>query len=149
MITSHIFPGQSCISSVTVSGPSVVDITQISEPWVDLSCSFLHSRQEYKELDIKWYFSTEEEPFLQWVPSNANRPQIIGQRFRNRLTVSHKSRNISSSDFQIEQKLRVGRPSVHLSGVYTCKVATFFSEQNSSHNLLLFGKLQRIITFMF
>ena len=65
MITKHIFLGQSCISSVRVSGPSVVDLTQISDPWVDLSCSFLHNRQEYKELDIKWYFSDEEEQFLQ------------------------------------------------------------------------------------
>ena len=131
-----------------VSGPSVVDLTQISEPWVDLSCSFAHRLKEYTELDIKWYFLDEEEPFLQWVPSNVFKPQIIGQRFRNRLTVSHKSRNILISDFEIEQKVRIGRPFVHLSGQYTCKVATFLSEQNSSHNLLLFGKIHMINTYI-
>ena len=123
-----------------LSGPSVVDLYQLSDPWLDLTCSFLYVRQEYKELDIKWYFSAEEEPFLQWVPSSSNSPQTIGHRFRNRLTVSDRSSNASNTEFKIAQKVRVERPSVHLSGPYTCKVATFFSEKNSSHNLLIFGK---------
>ena len=94
--------------------------------------------QEFKELDIKWYFGGEEEPFIQWVPSAGKKPQTIGQRFKNRLNVSQ--RGINGSNSMIEQKLRIERPSVHLSGDYTCKVATFFAEQNNSHNLLIFGR---------
>ena len=91
-------------------------------------------------MDIKWYFSGEEEPFLQWVPSAVKKPQTIGQTFKNRLNVSQ--RDFNESNYKIEQKVRIERPSVHLSGDYTCKVATFFAEQNTSHNLLIFGGKQ-------
>ena len=98
----------------------MLDVDQLPDPWVDLSCSFHYTQQEYKELDLKWYFSTDEEPFLQWVPSSGRKPQTIGQRFKNRLEVRHSATN-SSEGLNIEQIIRVERPSVHLSGDYTCK----------------------------
>ena len=131
------FPGQDCLSNLKIAGPSVLDVDQLPDPWVDLSCSFHYSQQEYKELDLKWYFSTDEEPFLQWVPSSGRKPQTIGQRFKNRLEVRHSATN-SSQESRIDQIIRVERPSVHLSGDYTCKVASFFAEERSSHNLLIF-----------
>jgi hypothetical protein len=73
----------------------VLDVAQLPDPYVDLSCSFSHTPQEYKELDLKWYFSTEEEPFLLWVPSSGRKPQTIGQRFKKRLEVTHSVRNTS------------------------------------------------------
>jgi hypothetical protein len=117
----------------------VIDIHQLPDPWVSLTCSFSHTTQEYKELDLKWYFSTEEEPFLQWVPSSGRKPQTIGQRFKNRLEVTHSARNTSEGS-RISQIICVSRPSVHLSGDYTCKVASFFMEESSAHNLIIFGK---------
>ena len=133
------FAGQDCLSGVLVTGPAVLDIHQLVNPWVELTCSFTHTMKEYKELDIKWYFSTEEEPFLQWVPSSGKDPQTIGQRFKNRLQASQAARN-TSRGFTIEQVIRVERPSVHLSGDYTCKVASFFAEERTTHNLIIFGK---------
>lgn len=38
------------------------------------------------------------------------------------------------------QVVRVLRPSVHLSGSYTCKVATFYTELRSSHTLIIYGE---------
>ena len=106
---------------------------------MDLTCSFNHSPEEYKELDMKWYFSAEEEPFLQWVPSSGRQPQMIGQRFKNRLGVQDRASN-TSEGARIEQIIRVERPSVHLSGDYTCKVASFFTEELYTHNLIFFGE---------
>ena len=124
---------------MSIKGPPVVDVGQLADPWVSLTCSFVHTEEEYKELDIKWYFSREEEPFLQWVPSTGREPQTIGQRFKNRLDVRHSTRN-TSQGARIEQTLRIERPSVHLSGDYSCKVASFSKEESSTHNLLIFGK---------
>ena len=76
---------------------------------------------------------------MQWVPSTGREPQTIGQRFKNRLVVRHSARNLSQGA-RIEQILRIERPSVHLSGDYSCKVASFFTEESSTHNLLIFGK---------
>ena len=85
------FSGQFCISPVLISGPSVIDLTKQPQPWVDLSCSFSYIKQEYKELDIKWYFSGEEEPILQWVPSASKKPQTIGQT-SNEISVDQTTR---------------------------------------------------------
>lgn len=129
--------GEDCLSGVQLTGPSVVEANQLPNPWVDLTCSFNYKPLEYSQLDLKWYFSTEEEPFLQWVPSSGRKPQTIGQKFKNRLEVSHNSRN-TSDGFRIDQNIRVERPSVHLSGDYTCKVAAFLMEESSTHNLIIF-----------
>ena len=130
--------GLDCLSSVQLTGPSVVETQQ--HPWVDLTCSFYHTALEYTELDLKWYFSEEEEPFLQWVPSSGREPQTIGQRFKNRLEVSHSYKN-TSEGYRIKEVIRVARPSVHLSGDFTCKVATFLQEERSGHNLVIYGEL--------
>ena len=121
-----------------IKGPRVLDVTQLANPWLSLSCSFKHRLQEYQQLDIKRYFSSEEEPFLQWVPSTGREHQVIGQRFRNRLVVRESARN-TTDGFMIEQVVRVERPSVHLSGNYSCKVASFFTEQSTTHSLIIFG----------
>ena len=42
--------------------------------------------------------------------------------------------------YRLEQVVRVLRPSVHLSGEYTCKVATFYTEHRASHTLIIYGE---------
>jgi len=124
------------ISDVQMSGPHVLENGR--QQHVDLSCSFMASRLEEEQLDIKWYFENEEEPFLQWVPSSKRPPQTIGPRFRSRVETSHVRVNVTNDTFRVEQVIRVIQPSILTSGVYTCKVATFTSEQITSHNLLIF-----------
>ena len=102
MFNVSCFPGQDCLSNLKIAGPSVLDVDQLPDPWVDLTCSFHYSQHEYKELDLKWYFSTDEEPFLQWVPSSGRKPQTIGQRFKNRLEVRHSATN-NSEGVKLEQ----------------------------------------------
>ena len=126
------------ILSVKIRELTVPSMVELGSENILLDCDFEYNADERVQLDIKWYFSGEEDPILQWVPSVSKKPQTIGQTFKNRLTVSQRS--INGSKYKIEQKVRIERPSVHLSGDYTCKVATFFAEQNSSHNLLIFGR---------
>ena len=42
--------------------------------------------------------------------------------------------------YRLEQVVRILRPSVHLSGHYTCKVATFYTEHRASHQLIIYGR---------
>ena len=44
-----------------------------------------------------------------------------------------------SGSVLVRQTLRVARPAVHLSGRYTCKVSTFYLEQRSDLQLIIFG----------
>ena len=41
--------------------------------------------------------------------------------------------------FKTEQVIRVLRPTIHTSGDYTCRVATFMMEQAATHTLIIFG----------
>ena len=99
-------------------------------------------------MNLQWYFGSAESPFLQWVPSSGREPAMVGgSEFRNRLEVSSNTTvSLAQGDTQgdnlvLEQILRVERPGVHLSGIYTCKVATFFTEEKSSHKVIIFGEL--------
>ena len=126
-----------CLSGVIMTGQDVVESG--SQAWVELGCSFNFISSEYSMLDIKWYFGPAEEPFLQWVPSSGREPQTVGRRFTSRVTTSHTLTN-TTHGFKTEQVIRVVRPTIHTSGEYTCKVATFMEEQISTHHLLVFGK---------
>ena len=61
---------------------------------------------------------------------------------RNRLVGwSNRTEGRGEEGELLEQVVRVERPGVHLSGDYSCKVATFFTEQKSTHKLIIFGEL--------
>ena len=119
-----------------IRGPSAIQSGH--QQWVELTCSFAFQVKEYKQLDLKWYFAGQEEPFLQWVPSSGRKPQTISSMFRGRLTVHHVLSNSSFLGYKTEQTIRVTRPNVHLSGIYACKVATFTQEDTTSHQLVIF-----------
>ena len=44
--------------------------------------------------------------------------------------------------YRLDQVVRVLRPSVHLSGDYTCKVATFYTEHRAGHTLIIYGECE-------
>ena len=50
----------------------------------------------------------------------------------------------SSRGLVVRQVVRVDQPSILTSGLYHCKVATFTTEEISTHNLLIFGKLGQV-----
>ena len=65
-------------------------------------------------------------------------PKIIGQRFKG---VGHSTGpGTTSGGVRIEPINRVDTPSVHLSGDYICKVASFFTKESRTHNLIFFGE---------
>ena len=123
------------LSPVTIRGPSAIQSGQ--QLWIELACSFSFYVDEYNQLDLKWYFAEQEEPFLQWVPSSGRTPQTIGSTFRGRLVAQHIVSNVSHG-YMTKQVIRVMRPNIHLSGSYTCKVATFTQEDATSHQLVIF-----------
>ena len=57
--------------------------------------------------------------------------------------VHHSYDNITDDEgvvtkYKVEQTIRIHRPSIYLTGNYTCKVATFFTEQKSRHQVIIF-----------
>ena len=62
-------------------------------------------------------------------------------RARSRVETRHTLTNSSQGVYQVAQVVRVAAPSLHTSGPYTCKVATFTTEMTDTHTLLIFGEL--------
>ena len=120
-----------------LTGP--VSILSGSQAWVELTCTFLHFYSELEQLDLKWYYSSDEEPFLQWLPSSGLDPQIRGQRFSSSMTVRHHVTN-TTTEQRVEQVLRLEQPTTLLSGDYHCRVATFTHEERRSHTMTVFGR---------
>lgn len=135
IILSSILPEPSCLTLLHLTGPQA--ILSGSQAWVELTCTFKHSYSETQQLDLKWYYSNEEEPFLQWVPSAGRDPQIRGKRFSSSMTVKHHITN-TTNEKRVAQVLRLERPTTHLSGDYHCRVSTFTHEERRSHTMTVF-----------
>ena len=103
---------------------------------VEMVCSFLHTKSEFQQVDLKWYKDTDEEPFLQWVPSYGGQPQIVGEVD---YVVGHRSIN-TTMGHMIEQMIVMERPTIDMSGEYHCKVATFYEEIISTLTFTVFGR---------
>jgi len=59
-----------------------------SQPHVILDCDYDLSESERSQVDVKWYFRDDPQPFFQWLPGRP--PQAIGELFENgRLDLSY------------------------------------------------------------
>ncbi len=56
-------------------------------PYVILDCDYDLSEKEGTQVDIKWFFNDDPQPFFQWLPGRP--PQAIGELFKNRLDLSY------------------------------------------------------------
>ena len=129
--------GPSSLSLLSLTGPQAI-LTN-SQAWVELTCTFKHRRSEWRQVDLKWYFSSEEEPFLQWVPSTRRAPQIRGKAFAKSVKVRHEVTNTTDGR-EVAQVLRLEQPGTQFSGQYHCRVSTFTHEERKSHTMTVFGK---------
>ena len=141
-----IFPYLVCslLSPLEVHGIPVVESGTL--PWVEMTCSFYFNSSEYNQIDMKWYYNSDEQPFLQWVPSSGRQPQTIGKRFKGRIETHHNLSN-NTEGFKTDQVIRVLRPTIHTSGEYTCRVATFTQESATTHSLIVFGNIHCLIFY--
>ena len=116
---------------------------------VEMTCSFLHTEDEFHQLDLKWYKDTDEEPFLQWVPSTGRQPQVVGEGnlLTRRMKVGHRTMN-TTMGYKIDQLIVMERPTVDMSGEYHCRVATFYEEIISTLSLTVFGRKSFSKTFV-
>ena len=130
------------LTHLGLSGPSAV---QSSEPGpLRLACSFLHTSQEFHQLDVKWYKDGEQEPFLQWIPSLDKRPQLVTDRRHlagAAVRVAHRATNTSQGR-RVDQALVIKRATTQLTGHFRCRVATFYDDLTSVLQITVFGEIE-------
>jgi hypothetical protein len=65
--------------------PGVVESGSL--PYVILDCDYDLAESEGTQVDVKWFFRDDPQPFFQWLPGRP--PQAIGELFKNRLDLSY------------------------------------------------------------
>lgn len=88
--------GNSLIFFLSITGIVGVEIRQMhvpaevesgSVPFVILDCDYDLAESESNQVDVKWFFRDDPQPFYQWLPGRP--PQAIGELFKNRIDLSH------------------------------------------------------------
>ena len=120
---------------------SSIEIKELGVPsWgeeggeVDLTCCFSLPASHYPELDVKWYHGSSPSPFLVWLPHLQETMQVVGE---TSLT-SHLE--VPTTQQQGCSSFRLSNLSLPLSGLFTCKVATFTQEAVASRRLTVVRK---------
>ncbi len=65
--------------------PKVVESGTL--PFVILDCNYDMAAAEGNQVDVKWFFNDDPQPFYQWIPGRP--PQAIGELFKNKLDLNY------------------------------------------------------------
>ena len=116
--------------------PSVVESGK--KNYVILDCDYdISSESEGAQVDVKWFFRNDPEPFFQWLPGRA--PQAKGNLFSNgRLDLTYEVDG--GNRYQKHRALKIMRPTTELSGTYRCKVSSFLDEDFMQKEMIIYCK---------
>ena len=123
--------------------PSVIESGK--EPYVILDCDYDLSEREGRQVDVKWFFRDDPQPFFQWLPGRP--PQAIGELFRNRIDLTYE---VAGGDrWRKHRAIKILRPTTELSGKYLCKVSSFVDEDFMRKEMTVFCKLNIFFNKLF
>jgi len=114
-----------------------------SEPHVVLDCDYDLRDSEGTQVDVKWFFGDDPQPFFQWLPGRP--PQAIGDLFRDRLDLTYEVAN--SDEFRKHRAIKILRPTTELSGMYRCKVSSFVDEDFMQKPMVVYAPPRNIDIF--
>nr|XP_040569180.1 uncharacterized protein LOC121118656 [Lepeophtheirus salmonis] len=116
--------------------PAVVESGR--EPHVILDCDYDIGDNEGSQIDVKWYFKDDPQPFYQWLPGR--NPQTIGDLFKGRIDLSFVVDE--KNGFKRHRAIKIIRPTTELSGTYRCKVSSFVDEDFETKRMTVYSPAQ-------
>jgi len=141
--------GNSLIFFLSITGIVGVEIRQMrvpsevesgSVPFVILDCDYDLAESESNQVDVKWFFRDDPQPFYQWLPGRP--PQAIGELFKNRIDLSHA---VEGGDkFRKHRALKIWKPTTELSGIYRCKVSSFVDEDFMQRKMIVYAPPEEV-----
>lgn len=142
MTTNHLIFGGLLLSSITgIVGVEIRKMKVPSEvesgtaPYVILDCDYDLAESESHQVDVKWFFRDDPQPFYQWLPGRP--PQAIGDLFKNRIDLSH---TVEGSDrFRQHRAIKILKPTTEFSGIYRCKVSSFVDEDFGQRKMIVYS----------
>ena len=100
-----------------------------------LDCDFeIQDTADANGLEIKYYWNVSDLVY-QWVPYRSA-PQALGI-LKDRLDLSYKVTDDAQTMFRA---MKIKRISPELSGLYTCKISSFLSEDTQSKKMIIYGE---------
>lgn len=101
-----------------------------------LDCIYCYDEENDSRLVIKWFFNNEKEPIYQWIPELNLR--TTSKRLEGRINMNFSIN--PSSKFTKYRAINIIRPTIELSGEYSCTVSTPESEDSKTSSMLVYGK---------
>lgn len=111
-----------------------------SHPHIILDCDYDLSLLETEQLDVKWFFNNDPQPFFQWLPGRP--PQTVGELFRNRLDLSYSVQG--AHKYKKHRALKILHPTAELSGLYKCKVSSFVDEDFMQKKMIVYSPASNV-----
>jgi len=115
--------------------PPVIESGSVDH--VILDCNYDVTYMEGKQLDIKWFFGDDHQPFYQWLPGH--RPQTMGSVFKDRIDLSYVADNGRAGEYERHRAIKILRPTTEMSGLYKCKVSSFVDEDFLTARMTVFA----------
>ncbi|XP_022241860.1 uncharacterized protein LOC111085817 isoform X1 [Limulus polyphemus] len=128
------------ILGVRLAGLAALQITRLSVPpciqsgsqeSVVLDCEYNLTEKD-KSMVVKWFLNNDPEPIYQWIP------ELNSRHFSYRLEgrVNMKYTVSPSDDYTKYRAIKILRPTIDLSGLYTCTVGSL-SGSDSKEKLMI------------
>ena len=114
----------------SISVPPLVEVGTVSN--IVLDCPYSVKEEEKKGLVLKWYLNSLYIPIYQWMPPNL--PYGLGV-MEGRLDLNF---CMSSDPYTQHRALAIHKPSIAMSGAYTCKVATIHNEVSFTSSMVVY-----------
>ncbi|XP_054724614.1 uncharacterized protein LOC129234578 [Uloborus diversus] len=104
-----------------------------TEDYIVLDCDYVYNENDFR-LVVKWFFEDNLEPVYQWIPE-LNRKHTSGI-LQNRLDLNFEINTMDS--YSRFRALRIPRPSIELSGKYTCLVSSLAGQDSREQVMTVF-----------
>ena len=110
-----------------------------SQSHVILDCDYdLLDNNEGYQVDVKWFFRDDPQPFFQWLPGRP--PQAIGEIFQDRIDLTYEVEG--SDQFRKHRAIKILNPTTELTGIYKCKVSSFVDEDFMQKPMIVYGEYE-------
>ncbi|KAF7496713.1 hypothetical protein SSS_03488 [Sarcoptes scabiei] len=108
---------------------------------VQLDCLYSIDPEVDRNLVVKWFFREDPEPIYQWIVEHNLRR--VPQRYQDKVDVNYITPN-QTEPWQRYRSLNLIRPTVEMTGRYSCHVISIISEAHDSDTMIVYSKIKSI-----
>lgn len=106
---------------------------------VILDCQYSLDPETDRNLVVKWFFKEDPEPIYQWIFEHDLRR--VPQRYQDRVDANYPPLNETNEPWQQYRYLNLIRPTVEMTGRYSCHVICITSEAHDADTMIVYGNV--------